>query len=163
MTVEQSQAERFELGTDGPSVIVVGLDGSQFGQEGSALEGAQTSLHAAAYASGLARRQGARLVAVWVRPRPAVIDSVAETPGKVAGARAGVEDAVRAAVEAAAAYYEIPTASFVVREGDAFTELTAVADEVRADAVVVGASEHRLGSIAVKLVRDGRWPVTVVP
>jgi nucleotide-binding universal stress UspA family protein len=42
-----------------------------------------------------------------------------------------------------------------------------VADEVRADAVVVGASTkagHRLvGSLAVRLVKAGRWPVTVVP
>lgn len=163
MTVEQTRTERFELGTDGPSVIVVGLDGSQVGSEGSALEGAQTSLHAAAYASGLARRQGARVVAVWVRPRPAIVDSLADSPGSVAGARAEVEDEVARAVEAAAACYEVPATSFVVREGDPFTELTAVAHEVRADAVVVGASEHRLGSIAVKLVRDGRWPVTVVP
>lgn len=41
------------------------------------------------------------------------------------------------------------------------------ADELRADAVVVGASEqagHRIiGSVAVRLVKAGRWPVTVVP
>ncbi|CAM5274783.1 universal stress protein A [Streptomyces purpurascens] len=37
----------------------------------------------------------------------------------------------------------------------------------KADAVVVGASEqagHRIvGSVAVRLVKAGRWPVTVVP
>ena len=42
-----------------------------------------------------------------------------------------------------------------------------VADEVRADAVIVGASTkagHRwIGSLAVRLVKAGRWPVTVVP
>jgi nucleotide-binding universal stress UspA family protein len=42
-----------------------------------------------------------------------------------------------------------------------------VADEVHADAVIVGASTkagHRLvGSLAVRLVKAGRWPVTVVP
>lgn len=41
------------------------------------------------------------------------------------------------------------------------------ADEVLADSVVDGASTkagHRLvGSTAVRLVRAGRWPVTVVP
>jgi nucleotide-binding universal stress UspA family protein len=38
---------------------------------------------------------------------------------------------------------------------------------VRADAIVVGASMkagHKLvGSLAIRLVRAGKWPVTVVP
>jgi nucleotide-binding universal stress UspA family protein len=42
-----------------------------------------------------------------------------------------------------------------------------VAKEICADAIVVGASTkagHRLiGSLAVRLVRAGKWPVTVVP
>jgi hypothetical protein len=50
---------RFELGTDGPGAIVVGIDGST------------PSLRAAAYAAGLARRQRTRLVAVYVRTPPA--------------------------------------------------------------------------------------------
>ncbi|HEU4946748.1 MAG TPA: hypothetical protein VFT31_06325 [Kribbella sp.] len=37
---------RFELGTDGPRLVVVGVDGSR------------TSLRARAYAAGVARRQG---------------------------------------------------------------------------------------------------------
>ena len=57
--------------------------------------------------------------------------------------------------------------TFVVARGDPYTELKRVADQVRADAVVVGASTkagHRwIGSLAVRLVRAGRWPVTVVP
>ena len=57
--------------------------------------------------------------------------------------------------------------SFLVRRGDAFTELRDAAVELRADMVVVGASEqagHRLvGSVAARLVRTGRWPVVVVP
>jgi nucleotide-binding universal stress UspA family protein len=57
--------------------------------------------------------------------------------------------------------------TFVARRGDPFSELRRVAAEVRADAVVVGASAkagHRLvGSVAVRLVRAGEWPVTVVP
>jgi nucleotide-binding universal stress UspA family protein len=57
--------------------------------------------------------------------------------------------------------------SFVTRRGDPFAEICRVAAEVRADAIVVGASTkagHRLiGSLAVRLVRAGKWPVTVVP
>jgi nucleotide-binding universal stress UspA family protein len=44
----------FELGSDGPSAIVVGINGSR------------TSLRASAYAAGLARRQRSRLIAVYV-------------------------------------------------------------------------------------------------
>ncbi len=55
----------------------------------------------------------------------------------------------------------------MVARGDPYTELRRVADDVRADAVVVGASTqagHRfIGSLAVRLVKAGRWPVTVVP
>jgi nucleotide-binding universal stress UspA family protein len=57
----------------------------------------------------------------------------------------------------------IPKASLVIREGDPFEELTRVAEEVRADAIVVGSSAQRLGSLAARLVKDARWPVTVVP
>ena len=57
--------------------------------------------------------------------------------------------------------------TFVAARGDPYTELLRVADEVRADAVIVGASAkagHRwVGSLAVRLVKAGRWPVTVVP
>ncbi|NUR68190.1 MAG: universal stress protein, partial [Streptomyces sp.] len=51
--------------------------------------------------------------------------------------------------------------------GDPYGGLVKAADELKADAVVVGASEqagHRIvGSVAVRLVKAGRWPVTVVP
>lgn len=51
--------------------------------------------------------------------------------------------------------------------GDPYNGLVTAADELKADAVIVGASEsagHRfIGSVAVRLVKAGRWPVTVVP
>ncbi|MCW2890332.1 MAG: universal stress protein UspA [Streptosporangiaceae bacterium] len=59
------------------------------------------------------------------------------------------------------------TLRLVEARGDVARELTRAADEVHADAVIVGASEslgHRLaGSPAVRLTRSARRPVTVVP
>ena len=73
---------------------------------------------------------------------------------------------LRQQAEEGAARLGVPL-TFITAAGDPFHELRRVADEVRADAVVVGASTkagHRLvGSLAVRLVRAGRWPVTVVP
>lgn len=144
----------FELGDDGPKVIVVGIDGSQ------------TSLRAGAYAAGLARRQGARLVAVHVATPPAL---AALAPGRswpVEETLAAVAEEIRQQVAAGAAHTGVPV-EFVAVRGDAYVELCRVASETRADAVVVGASTqvgHRvMGSLAVRLVRAGRWPVTVVP
>ena len=56
--------------------------------------------------------------------------------------------------------------TFIATRGDPFSELR-IAEQIRADAVVVGASArvgHRfIGSLAVRLVKAARWPVTVVP
>jgi nucleotide-binding universal stress UspA family protein len=145
---------RFELGTDGPSVIVVGVDGSP------------TSLRAAAYAAGLARRQGAHLVVVFVRVHPAVVGMSASTASLYSAAQDQLEGELQDQVIGAAKTRGV-SVELVIGRGDAFTELTRIATEVRADAVVVGASTragHRLaGSMAVKLVRAKRWPVTVLP
>jgi nucleotide-binding universal stress UspA family protein len=148
----------FELGTDGPRVILVGVDGSV------------TSLRAGAYAAGLARRQGARLVAVYVEQRPTLY---ATTGAAGAGAVAAQDQAIRETGEdlrreaqEGAERLGVPL-TFIIAHGDPYHELRRVADQVRADAVIVGASAqagHRwIGSLAVRLVKAGRWPVTVVP
>lgn len=147
----------FELGTDGPSVILVGVDDTV------------TSLRAAAYAAGLARRQRARLVAVYVAP---VASIAAAGPAGAAllvaehEAHDELAKELRARVEEAARDLGI-SATFVSAHGDPYHEIQRVAEETRADAMVVGASTkagHRLiGSLAVRLVRAGKWPVTVVP
>jgi nucleotide-binding universal stress UspA family protein len=148
--------EGFELGTDGPSVVVVGVDGSP------------TSMHAAAYAAGLARRSNARLVAVHVpqTPMAAGLGSVVGADHALADAVSALADDVRDQVVEGAARLGLDV-EVVVRAGDPYAQISAAADDARADVVVVGASAragHRLvGSIAVKLVRSGRWPVTVVP
>jgi nucleotide-binding universal stress UspA family protein len=156
--VTDEEGAAFELGTDGPQVILVGIDDSV------------TSLRAGAYAAGLARRQGARLVCVYV-------EQLSSLYGASAAAGAGVIAAQDEALAETAADLRRRAEeyagvlglelTFVAARGDPYTELRRVADEVRADAVIVGASAkagHRwVGSLAVRLVKAGRWPVTVVP
>ncbi|MCN9244903.1 universal stress protein [Streptomyces sp. NPDC052051] len=151
----EQHAHQFERGTDGPKVIVVGVDGSD------------PSLRAAAYAAGLARRQGALLALVYVQPMMAAGAAfgvpVAETTDEIA------EDLVayiRESAERVRGIYDVRW-EFHTFRGDPYSGLVKAACELRADAVVVGASEqagHRIiGSVAVRLVKAGRWPVTVVP
>ncbi len=153
-----SSVGRFELGTDGPLVVLTGVDGSR------------TSLRAAAYAAGLARRQGARLVVVYVAAGGAMGGLAGLAPGSAAAvavsARDYGEQLHRQALEAAE-HMGMPPFEFMATDGDPYNEITRIAEEVKADVVVIGASEsagHRLiGSLAGRLVRAGRWPVTVVP
>jgi len=142
---------------DGPRAIVVGVDGSI------------SSMRAAAYAAGMARRQRCRLVAVFVRSLPAVLLPMADPGGAaatVAQAHDAVEQQLRDVIAERSPVLDLDV-DLVVRTGEPFTELIEVAQQVRADAVIVGRSTkmlHRIaGSLAVKLVRAGRWPVTVVP
>lgn len=139
---------------DGPDVLLVGVDGSD------------TSLRAGAYAAGMARRQRARLVILYVRPYSA-------PAGMSAGATLGMQESydsvaaeLRQTAEEQGARLGIDIV-FVQRDGNPFAEIVRLADEIQADAVIVGASTkagHRfVGSLAVHLVRASRWPVTVVP
>jgi nucleotide-binding universal stress UspA family protein len=56
---------------------------------------------------------------------------------------------------------------FLRRTGNPYIELVRTADELRVDAIVIGASTRSgrrlVGSLAGRLVRDAKWPVTVVP
>lgn len=144
----------FERGTDGPRVIVVAVDGST------------TSLRAAAYAAGLARRQSAELVVIFVGGPSAMTGLVPEASVLLRDAQQDIAAELRAQVERGASQVGI-TARFIQTKGDAFTEISRICAEVLADAVIVGASTsagHRIvGSVGLRLVRAGRWPVTVVP
>lgn len=144
----------FELGNDGPKVVLVGVDGSR------------TSMRAGAYAAGLARRQDALLLVVHVS-RPSAMSGLSASTGALfAETMVQVADELRTEVAAALADTGLGY-EFLVEHGDPYDTVVRLADERRADALVVGASEsagHRLvGSLATRLVRAARWPVTVVP
>jgi nucleotide-binding universal stress UspA family protein len=144
----------FELGTDGPGTIFTAVDGSI------------TSLRAGAYAAGLARRQHAHLLVVTVATTPAM---AAMAPGALAVLSETAQDLATDVQAQARQYLEdlSLTGELVRVGGDPYTEIVRLADERRVDAVVVGASAkagHRIvGSLAGRLVRAGKWPVTVVP
>ncbi len=144
----------FELGTDGPTRILVGIDGSD------------TSLRAAAYAAGLARRQLSHLIALYVMPTSALASQTAATAGAMLETQQEIADQLRDMVETGARQAGVD-AEFVLRRGNPYRELLALADERRVDAVVVGASTQSgrrfVGSLAGRLVRDAAWPITVVP
>jgi nucleotide-binding universal stress UspA family protein len=148
-----------ELGTDGPGAIVVGVDGTP------------TSLRALAYAAGLARRQHAELIAVYVR-------SALRTPVALSGwVDAGIVAAEAQAQQDAEAELWAQIADdantwgtgtrVVVRTGNPLHELRKVAEQCGADTIIVGASaglSHRLfGSLGHRLLRRKPCPVTIVP
>lgn len=144
----------FELGTDGPSRILVGIDGTE------------TSMRAAAYAAGLARRQGSLLIALYVATINPMAAQMAATTAVMIQTHDEIGRQLRDAVIDGAKLLGI-NAEFVQRRGNPYKELIAVADELRVDAVVVGASmssgRRFVGSLAGRLVRDAAWPITVVP
>jgi nucleotide-binding universal stress UspA family protein len=138
--------------SDGPTVLLVAVDGSD------------TSMRAGAYAAGMARRQNARLACLYVRSYSMVAEAGAAA--QVQQAHKDVARELRDAVETQSGRIGV-RAEFFERAGNPFTEIVRLADELQADAVIVGASTkagHRfVGSLAVHLVRANRWPVTVVP
>jgi nucleotide-binding universal stress UspA family protein len=138
----------------GPPVLLVGIDGSD------------TSLRAGAYAAGLAMRQHARLVCLFVRTYRVTAGVGISAIPSMQQAQDDLARELQEMVESQSTRLGVH-AEFVQREGNPFTEIVRLADELPADAVIVGASTkagHRfVGSLAVHLVRASRWPITVVP
>lgn len=153
MAEDAAADSTFEIGKDGLGCIVVGIDGSS------------PSVHAGAWAAGLARRENASLVLVYVEP----IASVAYwTPIGMAQASASAQELVdelrgeaARALDPAGIRWEL-----VHTRGDPATRIEEVAAECRADCIVVGRSRHHgglLGSVSKALLSAAGRPITVVP
>jgi nucleotide-binding universal stress UspA family protein len=128
------------------------------------VDGSETSLRAGAYAAGLARRQGAHLVLLFVHVTKSSFQPEVAVALRVT--QDSMLEELRLTVEAQSEQLGL-SYELIEREGNPYRELIKLAHELKVDAVVVGASMragHRLvGSLAAHLVRDAQWPVTVVP
>lgn len=151
--MDANRAQRFELGSDGPRLLVVGIDGSE------------TSWRALYYALGLARRQRGSVLAVFAGV-PTSVFELEGCPTEAWDARDQLIAELRDAVAALSVEHQV-AAEFVTTQWEPVESLVRVAAEHRADAIIIGASRaltHRLlGSTAVRTVRRSRCPVTVVP
>jgi nucleotide-binding universal stress UspA family protein len=133
--------------------VVVGYDGSP------------SSRNALAYAAGVSRRLSRPLVIVHVTP------GVYCEPltGQVIGApraRAETERWVRAELAEVCDCRGVEV-RVIMRHGNVARELSTAADELSADALVIGAPQHCwhrvAGSVPGWLARHARCPVIVVP
>jgi len=152
MTVHQLSGT--ETATILPNSVLVAMDLSR------------TSLRAADYAAGLARRNGVGVVGVYVRHQnPLTLSS----PGVMVYAQAAATDLAEEAGEYLAdSALRLGTAcAFTVVEGSPARVIRRLARELKVSALVVGASEHRVhrcfGSLAARLARRAPCPVIVVP
>jgi nucleotide-binding universal stress UspA family protein len=114
----------------------------------------------------MARRQGSELVALFVHTVGGLASMRAESVTAVRQLNVETVAGLRAAIEARADHLGF-RGRVVERSGNPALEIVRLAEELKVDAVVVGASTqagHRLvGSLAVHLVKQAHWPVTVVP
>jgi nucleotide-binding universal stress UspA family protein len=147
-------ATDFELGSDGPTTLVVGVDGSD------------TSWRALHYAFGLARRQHATVLAVFVVTTPFGFGYDGIIVGAIAEANDQLIDELELAIHTLAADYRVRT-KFIAKAGDPVNTLILVAQEQRADALIIGASQARIHQVfpsnAIRAVRRCHCLVTVVP
>jgi nucleotide-binding universal stress UspA family protein len=143
----------FEIGKDGLAVIMVGVDGGD------------PAINAAAWAAGLARRERAKLVLAYVEPltSPAYWTPVGAASAIDAGA-AFVDEIRKNAAQYLGAQgirWEV-----VHHRGEPAHGLEAVAEQVRADCIVIGRSHaggRALGSVAKTLINLASRPVVVIP
>jgi nucleotide-binding universal stress UspA family protein len=113
------------------AVVVVGVDGSP------------ASLHALREATPIVKVIGGRVVVVFARPRPVVVDETTGSAAVALTAEAADEIEQQAEAEALAVCSSAGVAaSFIGCDGDPGRSLIDVAHEVGASCVVVGANIH---------------------
>jgi nucleotide-binding universal stress UspA family protein len=146
----------FEIGTDGIGGLVVGFDGSE------------PSRDALAFACGIARRNRAHLVVVYV---PSTVGGAIAALDPVASSHyLAVNGETIATLQKEAGELMAERSvdgEFVVGSGDPAEALERVAAERHLDAIVVGRSRARrhtaVGSVPARLLRCARRPISVVP
>lgn len=125
-------------------------------------DGSPASKNALAYATGLARREHADLLVIFVQPYTATVTAAgAYAPDATVG-----EEELRCEIDRELCGCPV-TWTCVLARGDEVGELERLAAEHQADAIVVGRSRRRLRvlgpSVSGRLVRRARRPVIVVP
>jgi nucleotide-binding universal stress UspA family protein len=153
VTEQTPDRASFEIGKDGVGTIVLGYDGTD------------PSVHAAAWAGGLARRENALLVVVYVE---SMASPAYWTPfGTAAATEAGQEFVRELRDQAGPLLTERGIRWEMLHgQGEPALVLEAVAEEKRADCIVVGRSRHRgglLGTVPKSLLAHATRPVVVVP
>lgn len=153
MAEARDDPAEFEIGKDGVTTVVVGVDGSPPAE------------HACAWAAGLARRERARLVLVYVE---ALANPAYWTPmGMITATEAAtsfveeLRDEAADLLDGSGVRWE-----FVHHRGDPANGLESVAEQSRADCIVVGRSKEiggSLGTVPKALAGQARRPVIVVP
>jgi nucleotide-binding universal stress UspA family protein len=123
-------------------------------------------MRAAACAAGIARRDGARLILMFVRASSAMGGTAAMAIASLreSNAATALELEGMAAERASSLGVDI---TFLNRDGDPYKNVVRTARQYTVDLIVVGASTslgHRFaGSLGVRLVKARLCPVLVVP
>jgi nucleotide-binding universal stress UspA family protein len=147
------QTPRFEIGKDGVGTIVVGYDASP------------PAVHAAAWAGGLARRERALLLVVYVEALSSPAHWTAMS--SAAATEAGIEFLQQLRDEAGPLMTERGIEWELLHgQGEPAAVLEAIAEQRRADCIVVGRSRHRgglLGSVPKSLLAHASRPIVIVP
>lgn len=153
MTEDAGGPAGFEIGKDGLGTIVVGNDDSP------------TALHAGAWAAGLARRELALLLIVYVEPTAALAYwspvGMAAAVDTASALVAQLHEQARQRLDGTGIRWRM-----LHGRGDPAAVLEAVAEQHRADCIVVGRSRRRgglLGSVPRALLTRAARPVVVVP